>query len=635
MSMYVRLLTLLISVSPSGMVFAQPKAKLDFAHDIVPILKKHCAECHSNGKYKGSLSLDTRESILKAKVVVPGKSAKSELYRRITSKDVDERMPPKSKPLSSKEIALIKRWIDGGLPWEPGFSFKKTEFVAPLKPIRPTIPPAEPGLEHPIDRILKVYFAKHKITAPQPADEVTFIRRVYMDVIGLIPTSEEVDSFIKNNDADKRNKLARHLLGRKREYTEHWLSYWNDLLRNDYAGTGYIDGGRKQISTWLYSSIYQNKPYDQFVRELIHPTPQSEGFIRGIKWRGNVNASQVRELQFAQNVSLVFFGANMKCASCHDSFVDDWKLIDAYGMAAVTADRKLEIHRCDVPSGKHAEPKFLWPELGKIDGNLPREKRLEQLANLVTHAENGRFTRTIVNRIWDKLMGRGIVYPVDVMANRPWDETLLNYLAVYLVDQKYDTRKLVEHIITSKAYQSKSALLKIEDLGEDYVFRGPHIKRLTAEQFVDAVWQLTHTAPKRKHAPINLPKFSQETPKEHQFLRACLMKSDLLMRTLGRPNREQVVTNRGDTLTTLQALDLSNNPQFYRNLTIGAQYYLKTSPQDPDILIDTIYRNVLSRTPTTEERQTALRIIGNPVNRDGVTDLLWCLTMLPEFQLVR
>src|SRR5262249_40665912 len=151
----------------------------------------------------------------------------------------------------------------------------------------------------------------------------------------------------------------------------------------------------------------------------------AEGFIKGIKWRGNVNASQVVELQFSQNVSQVFFGINMKCASCHDSFIDRWKLEEAYALAAVVADRPLEVHRRGNATGKKAAPPSLWPELGDIDARLPRAGRLEQLARLVTHPDNGRFTRTIANRIWQRLMGRGIVHPVDVMANRPWSDDLL------------------------------------------------------------------------------------------------------------------------------------------------------------------------------------------------------------------
>src|SRR5262249_19673267 len=158
----------------------------------------------------------------------------------------------------------------------------------------------------------------------------------------------------------------------KQAYAEHWLTFWNDLLRNDYAGTGYIDGGRKPITTWLYRSLRENKPYDRFVRELISPTAESEGFIKGIKWRGNVNASQVVEVQSPQNTSQVFLGVTMKCASCHDSFIDNWKLNDAYGLAAIVANNPLEIHRCDKPTGNRAQAKFLFPELGDLDAGKPR-----------------------------------------------------------------------------------------------------------------------------------------------------------------------------------------------------------------------------------------------------------------------
>src|SRR5205807_5495021 len=143
--------------------------------------------------------------------------------------------------------------------------------------------------------------------------------------------------------------------------------------------------------------LLDNKPYDQFVRELISPTPDSEGFIKGIKWRGNVNASQVQELQFAQNVAQVFFGVNLKCASCHDSFIDHWKLDDAYSLAAVIADRPLELYRCDKPTGRQARPRFLFPELGTINAALGKAQRLKQLARLVTEPDNGRFTRPIAN----------------------------------------------------------------------------------------------------------------------------------------------------------------------------------------------------------------------------------------------
>src|SRR5262249_27685915 len=158
---------------------------------------------------------------------------------------------------------------------------------------------------------------------------------------------------------------------------------WNDLLRNDYRGTGYIDGGRRQISGWLYSALINNKPYDRFVAELVDPTKQSEGFSRGILWRGNVNASMLPPMQAAQSVSQVFMGVNLKCASCHDSFINDWLLADSYGLAAIYADESLEMVHCDKPTGKFASMRFLYPQLGAIEDKASRPERLKQLEKLV------------------------------------------------------------------------------------------------------------------------------------------------------------------------------------------------------------------------------------------------------------
>jgi hypothetical protein len=428
--------------------------------------------------------------------------------------------------------------------------------------------------------------------------------------------------------------LVRRLLGERQAYADHWLTFWNDLLRNDYRGTGYTDGGRKQITGWLYRALLDNKPYDQFVRELISPSPDSDGFIKGIKWRGRVNASQVAELQFSQNVSQVFFGINMKCASCHDSFIDTWKLDDAYSLAAVVADQPLEINRCDKPTGRTARPRFLWPELGGIDASQPRDKRLEQLARLVTSPDNGRFARTIVNRLWQRLFGRGIVHPVDVMANRPWSEDLLDYLAGYLVDQGYDLKRLIEHIVTSRAYQSCPVVVSGETPAEDYVFRGPELRRMTAEEFLDAVWQVTRTAPAKPAAPVTLPPFPPTTPAERQFVRAALVNADLLMRSLGRPNREQVVTTRPDQLTTLQALDLSNGEILTDTLARGAANLLKANPKaTTEQRVESIYLRALW--PTAAERATGLEILGASATPESLADLLWAVFMLPEFQLIR
>ena len=614
----------------------QPPAikPIDFAHDVAPLIKAHCAKCHTDGTYKGSFSLDTRATMLKSEAIVPGKSGESELLERLTSDDPDFRMPPKGPRLTAAEVGRLTAWIDQGARWDAGFTFKRTAYVAPLKLQRPKLPPGRNGLRHPIDRIVDAYFASRGVSPPDPLGDIAFARRAFLDVIGLLPPARELEAFEKNASADKRARLTRRLLDDRRAYADHWLSFWNDLLRNDYVGTGYIDGGRKPITGWLYRALTDDIPYDRFVRELISPSSESEGFIKGIKWRGRVNASQVNEIQFSQNVSQVFFGINMKCASCHDSFIDRWKLADAYGLAAVIAEQPLEMARCDKPTGQIATPKFPWPELGTIDAKEPREKRLQRLAGLVTQPDNGRFARTIANRIWQRLIGRGIVHPVDVMANEPWSEDLLEYLATYLLDHGYDLKALIEHIVDSRIYQSSPAAESEGDSADGYVFRGPTVKRMTAEQFLDAVWFVTGTPPAKADKSVHPSR--ETTAPEHRFVRAALVKSDELMRSLGRPNREQVVTTRSDTLTTLEALDLSNGEVFNGILASGAAGLLKFMPEaTAEELADTIYLRALGHRHTAGELAAARDLIGSPPTPEGLADLLWVVFVLPEFQLIR
>jgi hypothetical protein len=233
-------------------------------------------------------------------------------------------------------------------------------------------------------------------------------------------------------------------------------------------------------------------------------------------------------------------------------------------------------------------------------------------------------------------MGRGLVHPVDMMGNRPWNEDLLDYLAVYLADNDYDLKKLMEHIVTSQAYQARTARTAKEITGDEFVFSGPEVKRMSAEQFLDTIWQITRTAPARADAPVKLPAFDADAPRERQFIRAALVRSDPLMRSLGRPNREQVVTTRPDVLTTLQALDLSNGQILATQLTRGAANILKANPKlKSDQVIELIYREALCRGPTAQELETARPILGAPATVDGLADLLWCVFMLPEYQLIR
>ncbi|MDG2122912.1 MAG: DUF1549 domain-containing protein, partial [Verrucomicrobiales bacterium] len=475
---------------------------VDFVHEVVPVLKKHCVECHTDGTYKGSLSMDNREALLGTEKVG------EEILYRIGADDEDDVMPPLEWKgevrgrMSAEEVAVLEAWVAEGLVWDDAIAFKAPGYDAPVLP-REVALPADVG--NGVDWIVGEYFEQRGVEWPGEIEDAAWLRRVSLDLVGLLPAVEEVKSFVADAGAGKRSEKVLELLGRERDYADHWMTFWNDLLRNDYAGTGFIDGGRKQISKWLYASLVGNKRYDEFVRELIAPPDgESAGFIKGIKWRGNVNASQVEEVQFAQNVAQVFLGENLKCASCHDSFIDDWKLDDAYAMAAIVADRELELHRCDKPTGEMAKAGFLFKEVGDVDAGASKVERLEQTAALMTSEKNGRLARTLVNRLWQRLAGRGIVEPVDIMGNEPWSEDLLDWLAWDLQASGYDVKRTLGVIASSRIYGSATVEPRRAG-GGDYVFRGPVAKRMTAEQFVDAVWGLTGGGKTKVEAPVELP----------------------------------------------------------------------------------------------------------------------------------
>ncbi len=620
----------------SGIALIAPvSAAPDFVHEVAPILRKHCSECHTDTKKKAGLSMNDeasfREGSENGPIIDAAHPEKSLILELITSDDEDLRMPPKGKGLSDPQVEIIKAWVLSGAKWEPGFAFKKPAYEPPLRPRNPELPAARDGRVNPIDRIIDYYLAEKKLPWPAPLDDPAFLRRVHLDLVGLLPSVETMRAFTADRAPDKRARLVDTLLADKTAYAEHWLTFWNDLLRNDYAGTGYIDGGRKQISGWLYQAIYDNMPYDEFVRQLVAPNPENEGFANGIKWRGSVSAAQITPMQYAQSVGQTFLGINLKCAACHDSFVDRWKLSEAYGLAAIYADEPLEMFRCDKPTGKTAVPGWLFPELGTVDASLPKAERLKQLAALITHPENGRTPRAITNRLWQRLMGRGIVHPVDAMQSPPWNEDLLDYLGVHLTGNQQDLKKTLRLICLSAAYQSKSESFEEIPRESNYVYQGPRPKRLTAEEFTDAIWQICGTAPDKIDAPVKRDSAANPQP----MVRAALLKSDLLMRTLGRPNREQIVSTRPNDLATLEAMDLNNGAILDQRLADGARSLLARSFESTAVLASYVWQAALSRDPTPDELQLAVSMLGEKPQAAAIQDFLWGVFMLPEFQIVR
>lgn len=601
------------------------------------ILAHNCYACHNAGKTKGGLRLDKKEFIFKGgengPILLAGNPEKSDLIRRVKlPAGHDDAMPTKGKRLSKEEVAMLEYWIKLGAPW-PNGPEKSLYRVAALEPRMPKLPKPAEGLSQPIDLFVNAYFKKYKMAFPKPVDDKTYIRRVHLDVTGLLPSPESIQAFLKDARPNKREALVDQLLANNEGYAQHWLTFWNDALRNDYTGTGYITNGRFSISKWLYGSLKNNKPYNQFVKELISPNKDSEGFIRGIQWRGTINSSQSTEMQAAQNVSQVFLGLNLKCTSCHDSFISDWKLEDAYAFANVFSNKTLEIHRCDLPTGRMAGYGVLFNSLGKIKETSVTAERLVQLADILVQKKNGRLYRTLVNRVWAQLMGRGIVEPVDMMDNEPWSQDLLDWLAYDFSSNGYDMKRLMRQILVSRTYQTPAVGLKEAQMltASNFVFKGMMKRRITAEQFADAVSQFfypiyTDSAMVKKMLPA-------EIKNEIPFARASLVKNDPFLTALGRPNRENVSTSRISQANLLQALELTNGNKFNQSLRKGAELWVQKYSSS-ESLIRAIYVKALGRAPHPKELAVAIKYMGKKPSVEGIQDLVWAVTLLPEFQLI-
>lgn len=598
------------------------------------VFAHNCYKCHSSDKIKGELRLDERDLVFKGgengAIIQSGDPDQSELIRRISLPEGhDDVMPNKGDLLSKNEIALISLWVEKGAYWPENAEDLKIFRNAPLAPRWPEWPEDTSRFDNNIDVWVDQYFVSQQIQWPDVVDDRTYLRRIYLDIIGLIPSPEELERFQSDTRPDKREIWAKNLLDRDEAYALHWLTFWNDILRNDYTGTGYITGGRYSITDWLYQALYDNKPYQQMARELLNPDADSKGFIAGIKWRGVVNASQRTEMQAAQNVAQVMLGLNLKCASCHDSFISDWKLEDAYGFANIFSETTMEINRCDKPTGEMAETRLLWEDLGTIDSAATKEERLEEMSMKLTSTDNGRLYRTMVNRIWAQLMGRGIVEPVDEMDQPPWSQDLLDWMAVNFVGNGFDLKNLIYTIVTSRTYQLPvvpvESNLALRD--ENYVFTGPVLRKITAEQFSDIV--------SRTFGPLFTTKESQFSPpgRDTTFIRASQVANNAFLTALGRPNREVVVTTRTDQPNLLQALELTNGERLSYSLNTGAEKWTDQY-EDPDTLIEQTYRLLLGRKPSQDELEIAAQALGPSPDSEKVQDFLWAMVLHPEVQFI-
>ncbi len=531
---------------------------------------------------------------------------------------------------------------------------------------RPADPPGD-AAEHPIDRFLKQWWAdaavepgaqsrgsrtdataanhstpvnnpQSAIRNPQAVNDATFARRAYLDITSLPPTETQLQAFLADKDADKRPKLIETLLSDDLAYAQGQMAWWCDLLRNDEQTN--IDNLRKPITKWLFAALKENRPYDQMVAELLNPGPGGpDGYLKGINWRGIVNASQRPPVQAAQNVGQVFLATSIKCASCHDHFTKPILLEDSYGLASFFSPTNLEIYRCDKPTGQIAAPEFLIHNttLAKISPDSDLPARLKAISEMVTSVRDPNFAPAMVNRLWKKLMGRGLFEPVDEISAKCANKPLLDWLAYDFMAHDYDLKHTIKLLMTSRAYQLESISESPDEMRKSDkvapVYVGPPMRRLTGEQFADAVSHLTGYWPQVKTMDVQV---------EDQRIRAWRQKvPDALQLALGRPTREQVCTVRMEDASMLQMLEMSNGKVLAERLAEGSKRLIQELGQlDPEKALTVLYLRGIARTPSADEIALLTPMLGRPsesveARRPGWEDVIWIIAMSPEFQYIQ
>jgi hypothetical protein len=409
-----------------------------------------------------------------------------------------------------------------------------------------------------IDEFVNAKLAKEKITPNKPASDEVFVRRVYLDVVGRIPTLHETTEFLKSSDPDKRAKLIDTLLASD-GYAQNFYNYWADILRlkSNMVGGGQSMPAYYGYSNWLKDSLRDNKPYDKMVHEVV--TADGKTYENGAV--GFYIRDYNMPLDNMAVTTQIFLGTSMVCAQCHNHPFDKWTQMDYYEMAAHTygmtstngltnpllaqaiygggaAKNKNNryggaVSKFDMPEGiekrdvgramteilrplryntviddshrkalrlpgdyqySDAKPKQtidpLIPASFSKDGKIVKEgqKPITAYAGWMTSKENPRFTTVIANRLWKKLMGQGLIEPVDEITDStvPSNPQLMTFLEETMKASNYDMKAYLRGILNSAAYQ-REAYTKDVELGEVYNFPGPLLRRMSAEQIWDSM----------------------------------------------------------------------------------------------------------------------------------------------------
>ena len=482
------------------------------------------------------------------------------------------------------------------------------------------------------------------------ASDSEFIRRIYLDAAGILPTAAEVEAFLGDNTPDKRKKLIDALLERP-EFVDYWAYKWSDLLllkgKSEINPTGgdLPSKALRGYYNWVRAGVERNKPWDKFVREMLVASGSNAE-------NGAVNflVTNVDPLKASENVSKAFLGLSLNCAKCHDHPLEKWTQNDYYAMANLFArvGRKSGSRPGEMIVFTKAAGEVNHPRLGRpmrpktldsepLEFDAPVDRRVH-LADWLTSADNPLFARTVVNRVWGNFMGRGLVNPVDDMraTNPASNEKLLSALTKDFVDHGFDVKYLIRTVVSSATYQLSSQTNKLN--ADDNKYNSHYLpRRLPAEVILDAISQATGVPEKFSGYPLGTRALQLPDAKVNSYF----------LTTFGRNPRD--VTDEAGRMSSssiTQVLHIMNGEALNRKLMArgGAVDMLVALGLSNRRILDHMYLSAFSRYPGKAERDAMLKALSEAesktagtVLREGeakreiLEDLLWAVLTSKEF----
>ena len=538
---------------------------------------------------------------------------------------VDEHGKLKAGPLPG-EATIMARYME---------KFATCHVLVPL----PGAVPAELYQKLPRDNFIDGHvWDKLRLLGITPSDgsaDHTFHRRAFLSVIGKLPTPDETRAFLADKRSDKRAKLIDDLLARP-EYADFWANKWADLLRPNPYRVGIK--AVYNLDAWLRDAFRRNKPYDQFVREIL--TARGSTFRNGatVVFRDRREPDEIAPL-----IGQLFLGIRLDCAKCHHHPFERWSQDDFYSFAAYFGriGRKGQGISPPIsggeemlfvaPSGevKHPNGKVMKPRplFGKADEVSEDRDPRAVLADWVTSPKNPYFARVIVNRVWADLMGRGIVEPVDDLrdTNPPTNGPLLDALADDFRKNGHDLKKLIRTICTSRVF-GLSSLPKDRNAFDTRNYSRHYRERLRAEVLLDAVSDVTGVA----------EAFSAVPPGSRAVEVWTVRTESLFLDSFGRPDPNQdPPCERTTESSVVQALHLMNAEGVSRKISAatGRAAKFATAKLTSAQIVEDLYLRLYCRPPTEVERKMAIGKFERPgaVRREVIEDFLWAMINTPEF----